>query len=71
MDGYDRPLTFLAGEMRIGKDSMHVDYTGTSPASAFGINVVLNYTTAYTAFGIVLSRPRGCQQCRLRSPRSR
>jgi N-methylhydantoinase B len=51
MDGYDRPLT-LAGEMTIGDDGIHVDYTGTSPASAFGINVVMNYTLAYTAFGV-------------------
>jgi N-methylhydantoinase B len=51
MDGYDRPLV-LAAEMTVGADSIHVDYSGTSPASAFGINVVLNYTTAYTAFGV-------------------
>jgi N-methylhydantoinase B len=51
MDGFDRPLT-LAAEMTIGEDGIHVDYAGTSPASAFGINVVLNYTTAYTAFGV-------------------
>src|SRR5260370_31675792 len=51
MDGYDRRLT-LAAEMTIGEDGIHVDYAGTSPASAFGINVVLNYTTAYTAFGV-------------------
>ncbi|HEX5319391.1 MAG TPA: hydantoinase B/oxoprolinase family protein [Stellaceae bacterium] len=51
MDGYDRPLT-LAGEMGIGPDGIHVDYAGTSPASAFGINVVMNYTLAYTAFGV-------------------
>jgi N-methylhydantoinase B len=51
MDGYDRPLT-LAGEMTIGADGIHVDYAGTSPASAFGINVVMNYTLAYTAFGV-------------------
>jgi N-methylhydantoinase B len=51
MDGFDRPLT-LAAAMTIGDDGIHVDYTGTSPASAFGINVVLNYTTAYTAFGV-------------------
>ncbi len=51
MDGYDRPLT-LAAQMTIGDDGIHVDYAGTSPASAFGINVVLNYTTAYTAFGV-------------------
>jgi N-methylhydantoinase B len=51
MDGFDRPLT-LAAEMTIGAEGIHVDYAGTSPASAFGINVVLNYTTAYTAFGV-------------------
>src|SRR4029077_19201723 len=51
MDGYDRPLT-LSGEMTIGGDGIHVDYTGTSPARPFGINVVLNYTLAYTAFGV-------------------
>jgi N-methylhydantoinase B len=51
MDGYDRPLT-LAGEMTIGDSGIHVDYSGTSPASAFGINVVMNYTLAYTAFGV-------------------
>src|SRR6266849_6638953 len=51
MDGYDRPLT-LAAEMTIGEDGIHVDFAGTSPASAFGINVVMNYTLAYTAFGV-------------------
>jgi N-methylhydantoinase B len=51
MDGYDRPLT-LAAEMMVGADGIHVDFAGTSPASAFGINVVLNYTLAYTAFGV-------------------
>jgi N-methylhydantoinase B len=51
MDGYDRPLTLMA-EMTIAGDNIHVDYTGTSPASAYGINVVMNYTLAYTAFGV-------------------
>src|SRR5579862_7870487 len=51
MDGYDRPLT-LAAEMTIGGDNIHLDYTGTSPASPYGINVVMNYTLAYTAFGV-------------------
>ncbi len=51
MDGYDRPLTLMA-EMTIAPEGIHVDYTGTSPASAFGINVVMNYTLAYTAFGV-------------------
>jgi N-methylhydantoinase B len=51
MDGYDRPL-LLNAAMTVGDDGIHVDFAGTSPASAYGINVVLNYTTAYTAFGI-------------------
>ena len=51
MDGYDRPLT-LAAEMTIGGGGIHVDYAGTSPASPYGINVVMNYTLAYTAFGV-------------------
>jgi N-methylhydantoinase B len=51
MDGYDRPL-HLAAEMTISPDNIHMDYTGTSPASAYGINVVMNYTLAYTAFGV-------------------
>jgi N-methylhydantoinase B len=51
MDGYDRPLT-LAAEMTIAADNIHVDYAGTSPASPYGINVVMNYTLAYTAFGV-------------------
>jgi N-methylhydantoinase B len=51
MDGYDRPL-HLAAEMTISADNIHLDYTGTSPASVYGINVVMNYTLAYTAFGV-------------------
>ncbi len=51
MDGYDKPL-LLKAAMTIHDDGIHVDFAGTSPASAYGINVVLNYTTAYTAFGI-------------------
>ncbi len=51
MDGYDKPLVLKAA-MTIHENGIHTDYTGTSPASPYGINVVLNYTTAYTAFGI-------------------
>ena len=51
MDGYDRPVTLKAA-LTVFKDRIHVDYTGTSPASAHGINVVLNYTKAYTCFGV-------------------
>src|ERR1051325_8877708 len=51
MDGYDKPLT-LAAAMTISDAGIHVDFAGTSPASSHGINVVLNYTLAYTAFGV-------------------
>jgi N-methylhydantoinase B len=51
MDGYDKPLTLTAA-LTISDDGIHVDYQGTSPASAYGINVVFNYCLAYTAFGV-------------------
>src|SRR5690348_2215497 len=51
MDGYDKPL-LLNAALTIGEDGIHVDYSGTSPASAYGINVVYNYCLAYTAFGV-------------------
>src|ERR1700747_1597724 len=50
-DGYEKPLTLNAA-LTISDDGIHVHSPGPSPASAFGINVVLNYTTAYTAFGV-------------------
>ncbi len=50
-DGYDRDV-HLKATMTVGADSIHVDYSGVSPASPFGINVVLNYTKAYTCFGV-------------------
>jgi N-methylhydantoinase B len=51
MDGFERPL-HLEAEMSIGDEGIHIDFAGTSPASSRGINVVLNYTLAYTAFGV-------------------
>jgi N-methylhydantoinase B len=51
MDGYDKPLSLNAA-LTISGDGIHVDFDGTSPASSYGINVVLNYCLAYTAFGV-------------------
>lgn len=51
VDGYDQPVT-LAAKLTISDEGMHVDFTGTSPASKFGINVPHSYTTAYTVFGL-------------------
>jgi N-methylhydantoinase B len=51
MDGYDKPL-LLNAALTISDDGIHVDFAGTSPASSYGINVVLNYCLAYTSFGV-------------------
>ena len=51
MDGYDKPL-LLNAALTISDSGIHVDFDGTSPASAYGINVVYNYCLAYTAFGV-------------------
>src|ERR687895_2453931 len=50
-DGFDEPIE-LAVAVRIEGDELTVDYEGSSPQSERGINVVLNYTTAYTTFGV-------------------
>ena len=51
VDGYDKPIDICAA-MTIGPGGIDVDYAGTSAASAFGINVPLCYTEAYTSFGL-------------------
>jgi N-methylhydantoinase B len=51
IDGYDKPIDLVAA-MTIGESGIHVDFAGTSGPSAFGINVPLCYTEAYSAFGI-------------------
>lgn len=51
-DGFgDEPLT-LKVTVTIRGDSIDVDYAGSSPQSPYGVNVVLNYTRAYTSFAI-------------------
>lgn len=51
IDGYEAPVT-LAAAVTIGEKAVHINYEGTGPASARGINVPLAYTTAYTVFGL-------------------
>lgn len=51
LDGYDTPV-LLKAALTIGEDRVSVDYDGSSPASQRGINLVMNYTKAYTAFGV-------------------
>lgn len=50
-DGYEEPIT-LTATTTISDQSIHVDFTGTSPSSKRGINVPLAYSTAYTVFGL-------------------
>ncbi|MEJ7771588.1 MAG: hydantoinase B/oxoprolinase family protein, partial [Geodermatophilaceae bacterium] len=51
-DGFgDDPLE-LQVAVTIDGDEIRVDYAGSSQQSPYGINVVLNYTRAYTSFAI-------------------
>jgi N-methylhydantoinase B len=51
IDGYDKPIDLVAA-LTVTDDAIHVDFTGTSGPSAFGINVPFCYTEAYSSFGI-------------------
>ena len=50
-DGYDDPI-HLAAEVAIGEGSVHVDFSGSSPVSRWGINVPLIYTKAYACYAL-------------------
>ncbi len=51
LDGYDKPIR-LAAALTISDGAITVDFSGSSEASPFGINVVANYCLAYTAFAL-------------------
>jgi len=51
LDGYDKPVT-LKCALTIEEKRVLLDFEGSSPASPYGINVVLNYCKAYAAFGV-------------------
>ncbi|WP_164660599.1 hydantoinase B/oxoprolinase family protein [Tropicibacter sp. Alg240-R139] len=51
MDGYERELE-LHATLTVSKSGLHVDFSGTSGCSSKGINVPLNYATAYTVFAL-------------------
>ncbi len=50
-DGFDERIR-LRVSIQVEGDEMVVDYEGSSPQSERGINVVINYTAAYTTFGV-------------------
>lgn len=51
LDGFDEPI-IIAVTLKVRGSSVLADYTGTSPQSNRGINVVFNYTHAYTTYPI-------------------
>src|SRR5258708_36660249 len=51
VDGADKPIDIVAA-MKIGESGIDVDFGGTSGGSAFGINVPVCYTEAYSSFGV-------------------
>jgi N-methylhydantoinase B len=50
-DGLDEPVTIHC-TVRVRGDRIEVDYEGSSPQVDRGMNVVLNYTAAYTSYAI-------------------
>jgi N-methylhydantoinase B len=51
IDGYDEPVDLVCA-VTIGADGVEVDFDGSSPVCAHGINVPLTYTQAYASFGV-------------------
>jgi len=50
-DGFESPVT-LACSLTVEGSNIRVDYTGSSPQSRRGINVVPNYTFSFTLYAI-------------------
>lgn len=58
IDGFDSPIT-IGCQVTVKDDELIVDYAGTSPQVNRGINVVLNYTHAYTTYTLMASLAPG------------
>lgn len=52
VDGFGDESLLLAVTVTVDGNRIDVDYAGSSPQSRYGVNVVLNYTRAYTSFAI-------------------
>jgi len=50
-DGFEKPIVVRC-TVKVEGDEIFIDFTGSSPQSTYGINVVLNYTHAYASFAI-------------------
>ncbi len=51
IDGYESEID-LCAELTVAADGITLDFSGTSPCSSKGINVPLNYATAYSVFAM-------------------
>ncbi len=51
VDGYEFEIK-IAAHLTISDGSLTIDFTGSSPASRYGINCPLTYSEAYTVFGL-------------------
>ena len=58
IDGFDAPLT-IACKITVAGDELRVDYAGSSPQVDRGINVVLNYTHAYSTYTLMAALAPG------------
>ena len=58
IDGFDEPLT-IACALIVDGDELVVDYEGSSSQVDRGINVVLNYTHAYTTYTLMAALAPG------------
>ncbi len=50
-DGFEEPIAIRC-RVAVKNDEILIDFAGSSPESAHGINVVLNYTHAYASFAV-------------------
>jgi N-methylhydantoinase B len=50
-DGWDEPIT-IRTRVIVEDDELEVDFTGSSQEVPYGVNVVLNYTIAYTTYAL-------------------
>ena len=50
-DGFEEPIAIRC-RVAVEGDEILIDFAGSSPESAHGINVVLNYTHAYASFAV-------------------
>lgn len=50
-DGFEEPI-LIRCQVKIAGEEIYIDFTGSSPQSTRGINVVLNYTHAYASFAV-------------------